>query len=187
MQKMRRAPTGFLVLTCFLALVVAQTEAAVGPALGGPARVTGCGTPREDSILAANRELIRRQHEEVWSKGNIAIIDEMYAPDFVGHFPFGQSGGREELKKRVALHRAAFPDWTEQVEDLVAEGNQVVSRFTSRGTQRGEFHGISPTGRSVTISEAAIFRIADGRIAEQWVFPDVGSLLEQLENGSENP
>jgi steroid delta-isomerase-like uncharacterized protein len=149
--------------------------------------VSGCGTVREASSLAANRELIRRQHEEVWSKGNIAIIDEIYAPNFVGHFPFGQSGGREELKQMVALHRAAFPDWTEQVEDFVAEGDRIVSRFTSRGTHRGEFRGISPTGREVTIGEVAIYRIADGRIAEQWVFPDVGSLLEQLENGSDNP
>jgi steroid delta-isomerase-like uncharacterized protein len=149
--------------------------------------VLGCGASREESLLAANKELVRRQHEEVWSQGNIAVIDEICAPDFVGHFPFGQSGGREELKKRVALHRAAFPDWTEQVEDFVAEGDRIVSRFTSRGTHRGDFRGISPTGRSVTIGEVAIFRIADGRIVEQWVFPDVGSLLEQLENGSNNP
>jgi len=147
----------------------------------------GCGTPREESLLAANKELVRRQTEEVWSKGNIAIIDEIHAPDFVGHFPFGESGGREELKQRVALHRAAFPDWTEQIEEFIAEGDRIVIRFTSRGTHRGEFRGISATGRSVRISEVAIYRIADGRIAEQWVFPDVGSLLAQLENNSGNP
>lgn len=149
--------------------------------------VSGCETCKEESLLAANKEFVRRQHEELWNKGNMAIVDDDYTPNFVGHFPFGQSVGRKDLKKEVALHRAAFPDWTEQVEDLIAEGDRVVSRFTSRGTHRGEFHCISPTGRSVTISEVAIFRISDGRIAEQWVFPDVGSLLEQLETGSDNP
>lgn len=149
--------------------------------------VSGCGASRDESLLAANKELVRRHQEEIWNKGNMAAIDEFYAPDFVGHFPFGESVGREGLRKQVASHRAAFPDWTEQIEEILAEGDLVAIRFTSRGTQRGEFRGISPTGRSVTIGEAAIFRIADGRIAEQWVFPDVGSLLEQLENGSDNP
>jgi steroid delta-isomerase-like uncharacterized protein len=151
------------------------------------ALVSGCGASRESSLLAANKELVLRQQQEVWNKGNMAVIDELYTPDFVGHFPFGESVGREELKKMVALHRAAFPDWMEQAEDVVAEGDRVAIRFTSRGTQRGEFRGIKPTGRSVTIGEAAIFRIADGRIVEQWVFPDVGSLLQQLESGSDNP
>ncbi len=149
--------------------------------------VSGCGTAREESSLAANKELVHRQHEEVWSKGNLAIIDEIYAPDFIGHFPFGQSGGRKELKQRVASHRSSFPDWTEEVEDTIAQGDRVVTRFISRGTHRGEFRGISPTGRLVTISEVAIYRIANGKIAEQWVFPDVGSLLAQLEGSSDNP
>lgn len=149
--------------------------------------VSGCGTSGGDSLLAANKELIRRHQEEIWNKGNTAAIDEFYTPDFVGHFPFGESLDREGLKKAVALHRTAFPDWREQIEDIVAEGDGVAIRFASRGTQRGEFLGIKPTGRSVRISEAAIFRIVDGRIAEQWVFPDVGSLLEQLKDGSDTP
>ncbi len=149
--------------------------------------VPGCGTAREESSLAANRELVRRQHEEVWSKGNLAIIDEIYARDFVGHFPFGQLGGREEIKQRVALHRSSFPDWTEQIEDIIAEGDRVVTRFISQGTHQGEFRGISATGRSVEIGEVAIYRIADGKIAEQWVFPDVVSLLAQLKDSSNNP
>jgi steroid delta-isomerase-like uncharacterized protein len=147
--------------------------------------VSGCGASREDSLLAANKELVRRHQEEIWNKGNTAAIDEFYTPDFVGHFPFGELVDREELKKAVAMHRAAFPDWTEQIEDIVAEGDRVAIRFISRGTQRGEFRGIKPTGRSVRIGEAALFRIVDRRIAEQWVFPDVGSLLQQLQNGSE--
>jgi predicted ester cyclase len=84
------------------------------------------------------------------------------------------------LKSEVASHRAAFPDWNEKVDDIVVEGGRVVIRFTPSGTQRGEFAGIAPNGRKVTIHEAAIYRMADGKIVEQWGFPDSQSLMQQL-------
>ena len=142
--------------------------------------VSGCekkGPPQ----LEDNKALVRRQHEEVWNKGNAAAIDEIYASDFVCHFPVGPKWkGPEGVKKVVARQRTAFPDWEETIEDIIAEGDKVVTRFTSRGTHKGRFMGVPPTGKKVEITEVAVFRIADGKIAEQWGFPDLQGLRRQL-------
>jgi steroid delta-isomerase-like uncharacterized protein len=134
-----------------------------------------------------NKTIVLRSEDELWSKGNLAVADELYSPDFVCHFVVGPEWkGVEGIKREVASHRAAFPDWNEQVEDIVAERDEVVIRFKSTGTQRGEFQGIAPTGRKVTIEEVAIFRLADGKIVEQWGMPDVHGLLAQLQGPDSN-
>lgn len=83
----------------------------------------------------------------------------------------------------VRKHRISFPDWNEKVDDVIAEGDRVVVRFTSTGTHLGEFEGIAPTGKKVRIQEVAIFRLADGKIVEQWGVPDLHGLLQQLGSG----
>ncbi|MBI1178157.1 hypothetical protein GC207_12045, partial [bacterium] len=83
-------------------------------------------------------------------------------------------------KGAVRSHRISFPDWHERVDDIVAEGDRVVIRFTSTGTQLGEFQGIAPTGRKVSIQEVAIFRVVDSKIVEQWGMPDIQGLMQQL-------
>jgi steroid delta-isomerase-like uncharacterized protein len=137
---------------------------------------------KSDDPLAGNKAVVRRQHEDVWSKGDLAAIDQLYKEDFVCHFVVGPEEwkGRDGVKKVVTQHRAAFPDWTEKIEDIVVEGDKVVTRFTSTGTHKGAFAGIAPTGKKVTISEVAIFRVKDGQIAEQWGFPDALGLLRQI-------
>lgn len=128
-----------------------------------------------------NKAIVRLTAEEVWSKGNLAIVDEIYAPDFVCHFIVGPEWeGPDGVKSNVQQHRTSFPDWNEQIEDMIAEGDKVAIRFTSRGTHKGEFEGIPPTGNQVTIAEVAIYRISDGKIAEQWGFPDILGLLRQI-------
>jgi predicted ester cyclase len=113
------------------------------------------------------------------------MADELYSPDFICHFIGGMEWrGVEGIKSAVASHRTSFPDWNERVDDIVAEGDRVVIRFTSTGTQRGEFAGIAPTGRKVTIREVAIYRVVAGRIVEQWGMPDSQSLMEQLKASS---
>lgn len=82
------------------------------------------------------------------------------------------------------MHRKSFPDWHEHIEDIIAEGDKVAIRFTSRGTHKEEFQGIPPTGKQVTVSEVAIYRIADWKIVEKWGFPDIVGLLRQLGAGS---
>ncbi len=131
-----------------------------------------------------NKTIVRLQHEEVWSKGNLAIVDEIYAPNFICHFVGGSEWrGREGIRQKVTRHRTSFPDWHEQIEDIIAEGDKVVTRFTSRGTHKGERQGIPPTGKQVAIAEVAIYRIAEGKIAEQWGFPDEMDLLRQIGAG----
>ena len=141
--------------------------------------LAGCATSSA-VIEARNIDAIRAVFSEVWSKGNLDLIDELYALDFVGHFPAGTFHGRDGLRSRVIAHRAAFPDWTEQIEDTIAEQDRVVARFTSRGTNLGEFLDNPPTGNRVEISEVAIFKLKDGKIVEQWVYPDMLSMQRQL-------
>ena len=143
-----------------------------------------CGeayTTAATAELAANKALVVQSHEKVWSQGNVELIDELYASDFICHFLIGPDWvGPTGVKDRVISHRAAFPDWTEEVEQLIAEGDFVVVRFRASGTNEGSFRGSPPTGRRVSISEVAIYRIADGKIAEQWGFPDLLKMHRQL-------
>ena len=120
------------------------------------------------------------QFTAVWSRGEIDLVPEIYAEDFVAHFPAGIIRGHEGIKELVMHHRRAFPDWTETIEDLIYESNKIAVRFTSTGTNTGPNMGKPPTHRAVEISELAIYRIDDGRIAEQWVQPDTQSLHRQL-------
>jgi predicted ester cyclase len=142
--------------------------------------LVGCTTKPGQSLLE-NKAVVLRSEKELWSNGNLAVADELYSPDFVCHFIAGPDWrGLEGIKGEVRQHRISFPDWNERVDDIVAEGDRGVIRFTSTGTQRGEFGGIAPTGSKVTIQEVAIYRLAGGKIAEQWGFPDVHGLMEQL-------
>lgn len=127
------------------------------------------------------------QFSEVWNSGKTELIPEIYTDDFVGHFPGGAIHGHDGIGEIVTHHRHAFPDWTEQIEDLVVDGDKVAVRFTSTGTNQGPNRGRPATDRSVQITEMAIYRIVDGRIAEQWVVPDTHSLLQQLYGDSEQP
>jgi steroid delta-isomerase-like uncharacterized protein len=139
------------------------------------------GYAQMHETLSENKAIVLRSENEVWSKGNLAVADELYSPDFVCHFVVGPEWkGVEGIKREVASHRTSFPDWSERVDDIIAEGDKVVIRFTSTGTQRGDFQGLAPTGRKVTIQEVAIFRLSHGKIVEQWGMPDVHGLLEQL-------
>jgi steroid delta-isomerase-like uncharacterized protein len=128
-----------------------------------------------------NKALMRRFYEELWSKGNLEAIPELVAEDFVDHqAPVGQPSGREELAGLVVVWRTGFPDMQETVEDLISEGDKVVGRFLMRGTHRGEFMGVAPTGRSVTMSGIDVVRIADGKISEFWYAEQMLELMQQL-------
>jgi steroid delta-isomerase-like uncharacterized protein len=120
------------------------------------------------------------QHSQIWSQGRLDLVSEIYTPDFVGHFPAGIVRGHSGIRDRIESHRKAFPDWSETVVDMIVDGNKVVTRFISRGTNLGPFLGNPPTGNRVEVSEVAIFRLADGKIAEQWVYPDMRTLQRQL-------
>ena len=143
--------------------------------------ITGC-TSSLESDLKHNKELVRLMDEEVWNKGNLEIIDELYSADFVWHFlsTGSETVGLESLREHVRTHREAFPDWTEKIKFIVAEGDLVVINFVSTGTNEGSFMGNPPTKKSIKINEMSIFRIVDDKISEQWLLPDLLSLNQQL-------
>jgi steroid delta-isomerase-like uncharacterized protein len=131
--------------------------------------------------MADAHTLILRHHDAVWSRGDLDAVDALYAPDFVGHHPgLPDWVGREGVKLVVRTTRVAFPDFHESVEDVVMEGDRVVTRFTASGTHLGTLAGIPATGRRLTMAEIAVFRIADGRIAEKWGIVDRLSMFQQL-------
>lgn len=137
---------------------------------------------RIESALEHNKQLVLRMNAEVWNQANLEAIDELYAPDFVLHFlPDGsETRGTDGLRQHVRDHRAAFPDWSEDITHIVAEGDLVVIHYVSSGTNQGPWLGEPPTGRRVQVHEVSIFRIDEGRIAEQWLLPDLLGLQRQL-------
>lgn len=125
-----------------------------------------------------NHALVLRFVDEFWSKGNLAAADELMAPDAVIHQPaVGDIAG---LKAFNTALRTAFPDWYSTPEELIAEGDRVAERWTGRGTQRGEFQGISPTVKQVAVPGVVFYRIRDGKIVEFRGSFDMLSMLQQL-------
>jgi steroid delta-isomerase-like uncharacterized protein len=125
-----------------------------------------------------NKALARRSWESV---DNPDTLGEVYAPDVVWHNPEGDIQGLEEAKQFVAMFETAFPDISATVEDMVAEGDKVVSRVTIRGTHQGEVEEFGPpTGRRVEVQGLSLHRIEDGKIVEEWNSWDNLSILQQL-------
>ena len=129
-----------------------------------------------------NTMLVRRAIEEVWNRGNYAIIDELVARDVVIHAsqPTNEIHGPEGIEQFYATLRAAFPDIHFTVEDQVAEGDRVVTRWTARATHKGEFQGIPATGKQVSVTGIDIDRLANGKVVECWPVADELGLLQQL-------
>jgi len=141
----------------------------------------GC-RPSYDRTESQNIEVIRAVFSEVWSEGKVELIDKYFAVDYLGHFPAETFHGLQGIENHVLAHRTAFPDWTEVIDDMIVDRDKVAVRFSSSGTNLGEFLGGPPTGKHVHISEVAIFKLKDGKIIEQWVYPDILSLQQQLRN-----
>lgn len=143
----------------------------------------GC-TDSSGANKSRNIKLVELEHSEIWSKGNVDLLDTVYAENVIGHFPAGIVQGHAGIRARIKAHRTAFPDWTEVIDDVIVEGDRVVTRFTSRGTNLGEFLGNPATGNHVEISEVCVHRIAEGKIVEIWVYPDFRSMQQQLSSGT---
>lgn len=127
-----------------------------------------------------NKTIARKVFEDIQSQRNVALIDEIVAGDYVGHTPPSDIHGPEGAKQFEAMLHEAFPDMQVTVEDQIAEGDKVVTRWTCRGTHRGEFQGMPPTGKRMTMSGMTIFRIANGKLVEGWNNPDLLGVLQQL-------
>jgi steroid delta-isomerase-like uncharacterized protein len=133
--------------------------------------------------LARNKALVRRSLEEIYTGGNLDAVDDVFAHDVVAHdptFPGGVLRGSDGIRGNVERGHRAFANWRFTVEDIVAEGDRVVTRVTMRGTSTAEFLGMAPTGREVEVSGITLHRIADGKIAERWGNWNTLGMLQQL-------
>ena len=127
-----------------------------------------------------NKATARRWYEEVFNAGNMDLIHELFAPNFVDHDPVNPLPGLEGVRQVVGMYRGAFPDLHITVEDQVAEGDKVVTRYTTRGTHQGPFMGIPPTGKHITVTGIVITRFANGQEVEEWANADYLGLLQQI-------
>jgi predicted ester cyclase len=136
---------------------------------------------KEAMSTEENKKRVLFWKDEIWNKRNVNIVDELYAPDYVGHI-VGTSGpvrGREALKHLLAVYFAAFDIHITSV-FLIAEGDMVAVYDTFRFKHTGPFQGIPPTGKEATLTSTDIYRIVDGKIVEQWTEGNLLSLLQQL-------
>jgi steroid delta-isomerase-like uncharacterized protein len=129
-----------------------------------------------------DKAIVRRLFEEVWNKGNLSLVDELFTPNYEHHDSSSPDFGRgpESEKKRATLYRTAFPDMHLKVEDIIAEGETVMTRWSCRGTHKGDLNGIAPTGRQFTISGMTVARLSNGKMAEGYVNWDALGLMQQL-------
>ena len=143
--------------------------------------VCGCNSNNQKTDLEANRDIVKKYHQ-VWSDGQVADLNSIMSTDFVCHFIDGiEWKGIEGAKNAISSHRISFPDWNEDIVDIIAEGDKVVTRYKSTGTQQGKFNALDSTGIKIIIFETSIYRIANGKLVEQWGFPDALSLNNQLQ------
>ena len=156
----------------------------VGALLIGVCPLIGTSTAEaQDTGVAANRATIARIYEEVFNMGKLEQADTLIATAYIDHNPIGLGGksGIEGFKQTVRALRFAFPDLHFTVEQMIVNGDQVVTRTTMRGTHKNSFMGVDPTNKQVTVSGFDIFRIADGVVAERWGTLDGLTLMQQME------
>jgi steroid delta-isomerase-like uncharacterized protein len=128
-------------------------------------------------VSEENKALVRGS----WELESPEDLDEFYPQDVVWHMPEQDLRGIEEAKQFVSSFIQAFPDISFSVEDLIAEGEKVVSRYTGRGTHQGQTEEFGPpTGRQLEVEGISIHRIEDGKIVEEWNQYDNLSILQQL-------
>lgn len=132
--------------------------------------------------VAANKVIFRRFVDEVMNQGDMSTIDELFAPDLVGHIqlPPAPTMNREGVKSLFSMYRSAFSGFQATIEDLIAEGDKVVGLLTVCGRHTGNFVGIPPTGKQVTFQTMDIFRTVGNKIVEHWAMPDQFALRQQL-------
>ena len=130
-----------------------------------------------------NKALARRGMEEVFNQGKFEVINELVARNAVFHdpsVPGGKFEGPEGLKQFAQIYRNAFPDLKITINDQIAEGDKVVTRWTGTGTHKGELMGIAPTGKHSTVTGITCERYQDAKMIESWGSYDMLGMLQQL-------
>ena len=134
--------------------------------------------PGVDVTAEENKSLLQRYFEEM-NKGNESYLDEYFAADYIYHGPGGELDV-EDFKAMHSMFLSAFPDAIASVEDIIAVGDKVATRWKISGTHRGELQGIAPTGKEVTITGIIITRVEGGKVVEEWEAFNQLSLMQQL-------
>ncbi len=127
-----------------------------------------------------NKAITRRLFEEILNKGNLALVDELFSSNYVLHTPTGPIHGVEGYKQFVNMYLSAFPDLQFTIEDLIADQDKVVARWTGTGTHQGSLIGIPPTGKRATVTGISINRFENGKFFEGWLDFDALGMLQQL-------
>src|SRR5215216_3985467 len=146
-----------------------------------PPTGSGLGRRRKSVSTEENRAIFRRYIEEVWNQTNLEVVDEIFER-YISHQPDGSilERGPEDVKRFQGKFHSAFYDFRINIEDQIAEGDKVVSRYTIRGTHQGDFRGIAPTGKEIEIKGVTIFRFSEeGKVVETWDSYDQLSLMRQ--------
>jgi predicted ester cyclase len=132
--------------------------------------------------VEANKALIARIADEIWNRGDLAVVDDVMASGARYHGPHmpGGSGGREDWRNAIALYRGAFPDSHVTFEELLVSGDRIVGRWSATGTHRGTLPGMAPTGKRIAITGITIYHIVEGRIVEAWEELDLLGMWQQL-------
>ena len=136
-----------------------------------------------DKTAAANKELLRRFYKEVYVDWNMALVDAVVSPRFVSHDWAAGLAGPQAFRSYYSAIRSAVPDARYVVDDLIAEGDEVMVRWRMLGTHTGAFNGIPPTGGQITLRGIAVYRLEDGKMVERWVVSDVYGLVHSPAEG----
>lgn len=140
----------------------------------------------EERTMEANKAVVQRFIEELWNQRKIELADELFAEDCIthqlrfGNDPAGAPRGPAAMKHHIADWLAAFPDIRFTIEQMLAEGDRVMTQCVARGTHLGSWLGIPATGKVVSIQMFVVHRFADGVIAEDWVLVDSLGVFQQL-------
>jgi len=130
--------------------------------------------------VAESRAVVQRLVGDFLNKHDLSVADEIFADDLIDHQSGADAVGRGNVKQFVGALFNAFPDLRCEIAQLIAEGDMICAYVIGRGTHRGEFRGVAPTGRSVTIYGTSVMRVAEGKIAERWNVTDIDGLMRQL-------
>ncbi|MDP5229439.1 MAG: ester cyclase, partial [Cellulophaga sp.] len=144
-----------------------------------------CQPTEKNAILEKNKAVVLEYHK-VWNEGNYENLNAILTDDFVCHYLTSIAWkGIPAAKKEISGWRALFPDWHEEIVDIIQENDKVVTRYKATATHTKTYEGIDATGAEIEIYEVSIYRISNGKIAEQWAFPDDPSIKTQILNFKE--
>ena len=133
-----------------------------------------------ESLEATNKAVVERLVRDIVNGGQVELLDEVLADDFVAHGVGSRPAGPDGMRALIATWRTAFADWQDHIEEIVAEGDLVVIKIAARGTHTGPLLGIEPTGEAVSWGMIEMVRVADGKITEQWGYSDFSDVVRRL-------